>query len=115
MRRIEGDIRRLRKDLSRLDSWSQGLWTRSKQGVKQDLERKYGIKEKGIYTVIETVKQRILAKASKLNRYKGRKAQFDDNNLFNTNQRQFYRNLEGAAIVSENPNQEEVIKFWSDI
>ena len=115
MRRIEGDIRRLRKDLSRLDSWSQGLWTRPKQRVKQDLERKHGIKEKGIHTVIEVVKQRILAKASKLKRYKGRKVQFDDNNLFNTNQRQLYRNLKGAAIVSENPNQEEVIKFWSDI
>ena len=58
-----------------------------KQRVKQDLERKYGIKEKGIHTVIEIVKQRILAKATKLKRYKGRKAQFDDNHLFNTNQR----------------------------
>ena len=45
----------------------------------------------------------------------GRKAQFDDNHLFNTNQRQFSRNLEGGAIMAENPNQEEVIKFWSDI
>ena len=115
MRRIEGDISRLRKDLSRLDAWSKGLWTRPKQRVKQDLERKYGIKQKGIHTVIEIVKQRILAKASKLKRYKGRKAQFDDNHLFNTNQRQFYRNLEGGAIMAENPNQEEVIKFWSDI
>ena len=44
MRRIEGDISRLRKDLSRLDAWSKGLWTRPKQRVKQDLERKYGIK-----------------------------------------------------------------------
>ena len=29
------------------------LWTRPKQRVKQDLERKYGIKQKGIHTVIE--------------------------------------------------------------
>ena len=30
MRRIEGDISRLRKHLSRLDAWSNGLWTRPK-------------------------------------------------------------------------------------
>ena len=56
-----------------------------------------------MHTVIEIVRKQ------------GKKAQFDDNNLFNTNQRQFYRNIEGVAIVSENPNQDEVIKFWSDI
>ena len=37
MRRIEGDISRLRKDLSRLDAWSKRLWTRPKQRVKQNL------------------------------------------------------------------------------
>ena len=31
MRRIESDINRLRKDLSRFDAWSKGLWTRPKQ------------------------------------------------------------------------------------
>ena len=74
MRRIEGDISRLRKDLSRLDAWSKGLWTRPKQRIKQDLERKYGIKEKGIHTVIEIVKQRILAKGDETKKIQGKES-----------------------------------------
>ena len=62
-RRIEGDIRRIRKDINVLERGKRGELRKS--GKMERLEKKYNIKGKGITTVLEELKQRILAKAAR--------------------------------------------------
>ena len=62
-RRIEGDIKRLRKEINILAREKQGELR--KGGKIKQLEKKYNIRRKGITTVIEELKQRALAKAVK--------------------------------------------------
>ena len=65
-RRIENDIGKLRKDLSRIEAWFKGNWKNGKQQEKLDLKKKYSLKAKGFTTVMEKLKQRISAKKEKL-------------------------------------------------
>ena len=67
--RIENAIRRLRKDLSRIDD--QG-WTKKQTKEKEELRKRYKLKEKGFKLVMEELKQRIKAKAFKVKRYTSR-------------------------------------------
>ena len=63
-KRIESDIARLRKGLSRLDGWFKGKWTKDRK--EEELRKKYRIKVKGFKVVIQELKQRIFAKSEKL-------------------------------------------------
>ena len=65
-RRLENDIRKLRKELSRIESWFTGRWKKKNKEVKEELSRKYKIKEKGFKHFMEEIKQRILAKSTKI-------------------------------------------------
>ena len=56
----------------------------------EQLEKKYNIKGKGITTVLEELKQRILAKAAKIKRYEQRRTQYKQNILFKQQQNRFY-------------------------
>ena len=69
-RRIESDIARLRKDLSRVDDWFKGKWKKDKKIKKEEVRNKYSIKVKCFKVVIKGLKQRISAKSEKLRRYK---------------------------------------------
>ena len=69
-RRIESDIARLRKDLSRVDDWFKGKWKKDKKIKKEEVRNKYSIKVKCFKVVIKELKQRISAKCEKLRRYK---------------------------------------------
>ena len=57
------------------------------------LERKYSIRAKRLNVVIEELKQRITAIATKVRRYQGR-VDSRQNRLFENNQSQFYRELD---------------------
>ena len=74
------------------------------------------MKKKGINLVIEELKQRLIAKKTKVKRYEQRISQFTQNQLFQVNQKQVYKDLngqkQGDRII---PNSEDSIKFWSDI
>ena len=61
--------------------------------IWERLERRYGIRVKRFSVVIERLKHRIIAIAAKVRRYQGRVESFRQNRLFETNQRQFYREL----------------------
>ena len=65
-RRILTDISRLRKDLSRIEAWFAGRWKKDKKKEKDWLDRKYGLRRKGFTLVMEELKQRITAKATKV-------------------------------------------------
>ena len=61
------------------------------------LGKMYKVKEKGITTVIEELKQSLTAKAEKITRYENRTKQFKQNWLFEENQRRFYSEIEGKS------------------
>ena len=65
-RRILTDISRLRKDLSRIEAWFAGRWKKDKKKEKDWLDQKYGLRRKGFTLVMEELKQRITAKATKV-------------------------------------------------
>ena len=71
-RRIGENIKQLRKDINILERVKKGQIGLRKEGKAKLVEKKYGVKRKGLKTVIEELKQRILAKAAKLSRYEQR-------------------------------------------
>ena len=83
-RRIQRDVSRLRKDLSRIKAWFAGRWKKDKNKEKDLLHQKYGLRRKGFTLVIEELKQRTTAKATKVKRYDNRIKQFQDNKNFQT-------------------------------
>ena len=82
----------------------------------EQLKKKHNIKRKGITTVLEELKQRILVKAAKIKRYEQRRTQYNQSILFKQDQKRLYQELNGKAS-NENviPDVDESKKFWSDI
>ena len=90
-KRILTDISKLRKDLSRIEAWFAGGWKKNKKKEKDWLKQKYGLKFKKFTLVMEELKQRITAKATKVKRYNNRIKQFQDNSNFKTNKGRFFK------------------------
>ena len=65
-RRIEQDIKQLKKDINILERIKKGQIAAPKEGKTKLAKERYGVKRKGLTTVIEELKQRILAKATKI-------------------------------------------------
>ena len=65
-RRTEEGKNQLRKDINIPERVKEGQIGTRKEGKDELVEEKYGVKRKGLTTVIEELKQRILAKAAKL-------------------------------------------------
>ena len=82
-RRIEEDIKQLKKDVERVKKGRIGA---RKEGMAKPVEEKYGVK-KGITTVIEELKQKILAEAAKISRYGQRIQQYKINRFFKVDQK----------------------------
>jgi hypothetical protein len=114
-RRVQQDVKRLRKDLGRVESWFKGKWKHTKKGEKEQLDRRYKLKAKGFNVVIEEIKQRVTAKSSKIKRYQKRIKQYQDNKLFTANQGRFFKNLDGGEGKTLAPNPDESTRFWSGI
>ena len=82
----------------------------------KELYEKYRVKRKGLKTVIEELKQSMLAKNAKVKRYVQRIEQFRQNRIFDLNQKKIYAELNRNEIRSNDvPNAEECTKFWGDI
>ena len=115
-RRIEGDIRRLKQEVNLLEREKKGeLGTKKKRKLK-DLEARHRIKRKGLKTVIEELKQKMIAKGAKVKRYEQRATQFRQNRLFNVDQKKIYTELNGGGNRSSDvPGAEESRRFWGDI
>lgn len=114
-RRIEKDIATLRKHLGKIQEWFRGRWKNGKESEKRLLERKYNVRGAGFKTAMETIKQRISAKAVKVRRYSERVDQQQQNRLFANNQKQFFRALEGDVAVNIPPDADKARQFWSGI
>ena len=91
------------------------LGSKKKQKMK-DLYEKYRVKRKRLKTVIEELKQRILAKSTKVKRYEQRIERFRQNMIFDLDQKKIYAELNGNGSRSNDVlNTEECTKFWGDI
>ena len=91
------------------------LGSKKKQKMKE-LYEKYKVKRKRLKTVIDELKQRMLAKSAKVKRYEQRIEQFRQNTIFDLGQKQIYAELNGNGIkLNDVPNAEKSAKFWGDI
>ena len=114
-RRILRDIIRLRKDVSRKEAWFVGRWKEDENKEKDWLDQRYGLRRKWFTLIMEELKQRITAKATKVKRYDNRIIQFQDNGNFHTNQRRFFKNLEGNEERKKPRYAEDATAFWKGI
>ena len=112
-RRIEGDIRRLKQEVNLLEREKKGeLGTKKKRKLK-DLEARHRIKRKGLKTLIEELKQKMIAKGAKVKRYEQRATQFRQNRLFNVDQKKIYTELNGGGNRSSDvPGAEDGRGEW---
>ena len=115
-RRIEGGIKRLKQEVNLLERDKKGeLGTKKKTKLK-DLESSHRVKRKGLKTVIQELKQRMIAKSAKIKRYEQRVTQFRQNRMFNVDQKKIYKELNGGGNMSSDvPGAEESRRFWGDI
>ena len=91
-RRLQNEIKELRKDLSQLEASKDKDISNFRH--RERLERKYSIRVKTRNVVIPELKQRITAIAAKVRSHQGRIDSSRRNRLFGNNQRQFYRELD---------------------
>ena len=113
--RLEQQIKNLNQDYSRVKAFYEHAAVKRKHIDR--LDRKYQMNEKGKGTVLETIKQRIIAKEGRLKRYRNRVNQYYQNRTFQNNEKRFYQQLNGQVKNSEEakPNANEAKRFWSNI
>ena len=113
-RRIQGKVKELRKDLSRLVTMKE-MRLGNPQLLKT-LREKCKVREKGYNVVIEELRQRITANNIKIKSYNDRCDHFRQNRLFISNQQRLLQELEGnknePPVV---PDAESSKGFWNSI
>ena len=92
-----------------------GRWKKDKKKEKVWLDQKYDLRRKGFTLVMEELKQRIIAKATKVKRYNNRIKQFQDNRNFETNQVRFFKRFEAKEERTKPQNAEDATAFWKGI
>ena len=113
-RRLEASIKRWRADLSRIECVLRGNELSKK--VKVRLERLYELTPKGALGVKVSLKMKVQAGSTKIQRYQERNIQFHQNNLFKNNQSNLYKELSGQT-KGDNPapDASEATEFWGGI
>ena len=96
-RRIEEDIKQLKKYINILEKLKKGQIVARKEGKAKLIEEKYGVKRKGLTTVIEELKQRILPKAATLSSYEQTIQQYRINRFFKVDQEKVYNEFNGKT------------------
>ena len=112
-RRLNKQITDMRADLSRLKEMKGNNLRSSK--ARKDLEQKYKIQEKGLNNVMEDLKQRLKAKAYKIQRYENRNKGYQQNKLFETNQKRLYSQLRGETKQQDIPEADPCKRLWENI
>ena len=84
-RRLGKDMQQLRKDINILERMKRGEIR--KEDKYRRLEEKYKIRPKGLTTVIEELKQMVLAKIAKVKRYEQTVKQYRQNRLFQSDKK----------------------------
>ena len=71
------------------------------------MERKYRLSDVGNVQVIDMLKEKISVGATKIRRYEERELYYHQKTLFETNQKQFYKKLDGRSNI---PNKAPMLK-----
>ena len=111
-RRIKQSVQELQKHINILERKKREE-IKKKQKYRV-IEHKYRVKKKVLDVVLEELKQRIQAKATKIKRYDQRIEQYRINRLFQQDQKRVYQQLNGKTESSEK-KVEESRRFWSII
>ena len=96
-------IKEMNKDLGRENSLIDKKTVKKRH--QDALQRKYGIKQKGLQIVKEDIRQRIKAKTAKISRYQQRINQYQQTRMFKNNESRFYQKLNN----DEGQNNENAI------
>lgn len=120
--RIEKEITELRAELNRITVFKPENASRRSKNKIQRLKKKYETHSRherenaALNEVRDTIKQKLIAKAAKLKSYKKSYTRRTDNQKFQRNEKQFYRNI-NPLVVSEGdgPTKEQVTEYWSSI
>ena len=116
VRRIQGSINDIRKELSALVEIRRD--NRKVMNINRTrLLKKYNIeKTEELDQLIEELKQKVSAKTQRLSRYKKRQNQYYQNKLFRTDCKKFNNCLRQTyPKVNNAPGKEEVENFWRKI
>ena len=114
-RRIQANIMEWRKDVTRLNERRKGTFEFEKKDLDR-MERKCKLSDVGNVQVIDMLKEKISAGATKIRQYEERELHYHQNALFATNQKQFFRELDGRSnITNVAPDAQEASEFWSNI
>ena len=106
----------MRRDIDRVERERRGETGGNGKKKIKELNTKYRVKKKGINQVIEELKQTMIAKKAKVKRNEQKISQFRQNQLFQANQKQVHKDLNGVKQDDRTiPNSEDSIKCWSDI
>ena len=109
-RRIQANIAEWRKDICRLNERRKRTFEFEKKDLDR-MERKYKLSDVGNFQVIDMLKEKILAGATKIRRYEKRVLHYHQNTLFATNQK-----LDGHSNnANETPDAQEVSEFQNNI
>jgi hypothetical protein len=114
-RRIKGSIKQWRADLSKIKEIQSGKMKSSGREFDR-LNNKYKVVEKGTVSMIQTLKMKIKAGATKIHRFEERNLQYNQNNTFRNDMKRFFKDIDGQLDEnSESPDPAESTQFWSDI
>ena len=114
-RRLESSIEMWRKHVAQVEQVRRGKQLNTK--VREELERKYQLTERGTKSVSSFLKNKIQAGSTKIRWFVEKKVARRQNNLFRNNQKQLFNELSGNANsgTDEPPDAAESRKFWSEI
>ena len=82
---------------------------------RREVNEKYRIQEKGLNHIIEDVEQRMKAKSHKTQRYTNKNKGYQQNKLFQANQKHLLNQLRGEDAQQENPEAEPSKRLWEGI
>ncbi|KAL4720164.1 hypothetical protein ACJJTC_008346 [Scirpophaga incertulas] len=121
--RLEKDIEKLRADCGRLtqyinDNRSNKLVKRVEAILKNTyIHTKHENNNKKLEEFLDTLKQKQALKVHRLKRYKKAQKRRNENGLFSTNEKLFYRNLNTTSsdILNDQtpPSKDELETFWA--
>ena len=84
--------------------------------LRARLTTKYKIKQRGYKVIIEELKQRVTAKGGKIKRYENRIDLYQQNRLFENNEKRLFERLEGIERGGDEiPEAEASRNFWKGI
>ena len=109
---LEKQLTELRAEFSKLNEMSASRLHNLK--VRKELNENYRIQDNGLNHIID-VKQRVKAKSHKIQRYTNWNKRYQQNKLFQTNQKRLLNQLRGEDAQQENPKAEPNKRLWEGI